>query len=135
MNRKNNKRKGFTIVELVIVIAVIGILAGVMIPTFGGVIDKANKSNRGNLAKNAYTAYLTENAANVEDIYIVVEDDYYYAVADRELDIDNELEVTDTLLNGWTLKYDNSDADTANDLADLNEDVKIYIATPANPNP
>ena len=37
------KKKGFTIVELVIVIAVIAILAAVLIPTFSSVIDKANK--------------------------------------------------------------------------------------------
>ena len=41
---KKMNKKGFTIVELVIVIAVIAILAAVMIPTFGGIIDKANKS-------------------------------------------------------------------------------------------
>ena len=45
MRKTNNKqRKGFTIVELVIVIAVIAILAGVMIPTFGGIIETANRS-------------------------------------------------------------------------------------------
>lgn len=37
-------RKGFTIVELVIVIAVIAILAAVLIPTFSNVISKANES-------------------------------------------------------------------------------------------
>ena len=42
MNKMN--KKGFTIVELVIVIAVIAILAGVLIPTFGGIIDRANAS-------------------------------------------------------------------------------------------
>ncbi len=36
-------KKGFTIVELVIVIAVIAILAAVLIPTFTGVIKNANK--------------------------------------------------------------------------------------------
>ena len=41
---RNNKRRAFTIVELVIVIAVIAILAAVMIPTFGGIIKKANIS-------------------------------------------------------------------------------------------
>ena len=41
---RNSKRKAFTIVELVIVIAVIAILAAVMIPTFGGVIESANVS-------------------------------------------------------------------------------------------
>ena len=50
---KMNK-KGFTIVELVIVIAVIAILAGVMIPTFGGVIDNANKTTAQQEAANIY---------------------------------------------------------------------------------
>ena len=41
---KKNNKKGFTIVELVIVIAVIAILAAVLIPTFTGVTEKAQKS-------------------------------------------------------------------------------------------
>ena len=41
---KKMNKKGFTIVELVIVIAVIAILAAVLIPTFSGVITKANQS-------------------------------------------------------------------------------------------
>lgn len=41
---KKMNKKGFTIVELVIVIAVIAVLAGVMIPTFTGIVTKANES-------------------------------------------------------------------------------------------
>ena len=41
---KKQNRKGFTIVELVIVIAVIAILSAVLIPTFGGIIESANKA-------------------------------------------------------------------------------------------
>ncbi len=41
---RNNRRKAFTIVEIVIVIAVIAILAAVMIPTFSGIIKRANIS-------------------------------------------------------------------------------------------
>ena len=52
--RKMANKKGFTIVELVIVIAVIAILAGVMIPTFSGVIDKANQSARQQAVTAAY---------------------------------------------------------------------------------
>ena len=51
---KKLNKQGFTIVELVIVIAVIAILAGVMIPTFGGVIDRANNSARVQIATAAY---------------------------------------------------------------------------------
>lgn len=51
-----NKKKGFTIVELVIVIAVIAILAAVLIPTFSNVIRKANEASDTALAKNMNTA-------------------------------------------------------------------------------
>ena len=42
--KQNNNKKGFTIVELVIVIAVIAILAAVLIPTFVSITRKANQS-------------------------------------------------------------------------------------------
>ena len=40
----NSKKKGFTLVELVIVIAVVAILAAVLIPTFSNLVKKANIS-------------------------------------------------------------------------------------------
>ena len=53
---KHTNKKGFTIVELVIVIAVIAILAAVLIPTFSNLIKKANISNDTVLAKELNTA-------------------------------------------------------------------------------
>ena len=41
---RSKSKKGFTIVELVIVIAVIAILAAVLIPTFSSLLKKANQS-------------------------------------------------------------------------------------------
>ena len=55
---KNNKKRGFTIVELVIVIAVIAILAAVLIPTFSNVIAKANESKAMQEARNAWIEYI-----------------------------------------------------------------------------
>ena len=61
MRRRNEK--GFTIVELVIVIAVIAILATTLVPTFGDVIAWAQESAAKQAAKNAYTRYMVEHAA------------------------------------------------------------------------
>ena len=55
-------RKGFTIVELVIVIAVIAILAGVLIPTFSGVVGKANQSALQQEFTNTLKVVLAGNA-------------------------------------------------------------------------
>ena len=104
-----NNRKGFTIVELVIVIAVIAILAAVLIPTFGGMVKKANDSAALQEATNAYKAYSgdvdyaegEELAANliikVDDKYVVVksgsvQDKVYDKLADAKTaaGIDNE---------------------------------------------
>jgi len=53
---KKLNRKGFTIVELVIVIAVIGVLAAVLIPTFTKMIRKSQVSTDTQLIRNLNTA-------------------------------------------------------------------------------
>ena len=77
--RKNN-RKGFTIVELVIVIAVIAILAGVLIPTFAGITTKAKKSAAEQEAANAYKEDIAMLNAQVDKNYAVNEDVDGYAL-------------------------------------------------------
>ena len=57
---KKIKNRGFTIVELVIVIAVIAVLAAVLIPTFSGVISNANLSADKQAVKNMNTALSIE---------------------------------------------------------------------------
>ena len=81
-----NSKKGFTIVELVIVIAVIAILAAVLIPTFSGVVGNAKEAGAKESAKNAYSQYLAENADSGEDLA----DDFIYVDADdRVVAIEN----------------------------------------------
>ena len=59
---KNTNKKGFTIVELVIVIAVIAILAAVLIPTFASIVKKANIAADTQLTKNLNTALAAAEA-------------------------------------------------------------------------
>lgn len=85
-------KRAFTIVELVIVIAVIAILAAVLIPTFTSLIEKANESSDTVLAKNMNTILSTT--------------DYEEDKSDR---------MTDTLYllneNGYSLENMNPTAD------------------------
>ena len=61
---KNSNKKGFTIVELVIVIAVIAILAAVLIPTFSGLVKKANLSSDKQAVRNMNMALAADEAKN-----------------------------------------------------------------------
>ncbi len=66
-------KKGFTIVELVIVIAVIAILAGVLIPTFSSVIKKAQVSSDQQAVRQMNTALAVEGVMEDVDIFDVFE--------------------------------------------------------------
>jgi prepilin-type N-terminal cleavage/methylation domain-containing protein len=79
-NMKKLNKKGFTIVELVIVIAVIAILAAVLIPTFSAVIQKANQNAAMQAARNAFTTWLADdNAENLGSTYLfTIESNGYY---------------------------------------------------------
>lgn len=93
--RKNNK-KGFTIVELVIVIAVIAILAAVLIPTYASVTEKAKTSAALQQVRNAYLQaqiMLSSAGLSFEDgaVFSDSEQTYFFALKN------GTLEKTDTL--------------------------------------
>ena len=74
---KASKKRGFTIVELIIVIAVIAILAAVLIPTFSNLISRANESVDIQAARNMNTflatAKYTDGVNSILDVYDVFE--------------------------------------------------------------
>lgn len=53
-------KHGFTLVELIIVIAVIGVLAAILIPSFSNVIEKANSKSALSDARNLITIYTAQ---------------------------------------------------------------------------
>ena len=88
---KKLNKKGFTIVELVIVITVIAILSAVMIPTFTGIVRKSKISAAEQEAANALHGVISwsEEGSVVEvdgkvDAYILTED-YYFTVDNGEI--------------------------------------------------
>ncbi|MBQ3116519.1 MAG: type II secretion system protein [Clostridia bacterium] len=88
---KKSNKKGFTIVELVIVIAVIAILAAVLIPTFTGVSRRAKESAALQGARDAYTKVAAFDGFNDDDDtdigenYLIKSGDYYFEVKDGKL--------------------------------------------------
>lgn len=63
----HSRKKGFTMVELVIVIAVIAILAAILIPTFTNLIRKANEASALANARNAANQLLANLLARGDD--------------------------------------------------------------------
>lgn len=86
---KMRKRKGFTIVDLVIVIAVIAILAAVLIPTFANVIQKAQESAALQRVTSAYK----------EALALALADDGVVENGDQET------------VDGFTFEFRNNGAD------------------------
>ncbi len=126
---KNMKKKGFTIVELVIVIAVIAILAAVLIPTFASVIDNAKESSAGQEMSNAWKAYTAENALTFNGLdAIITTDGYYITVTAGQIDKD----ATDgsiTIAKGTATTTDYTKLST--NPAGVATDVEIYTKTAA----
>ena len=92
---KRNNKKGFTITELVIVIAVIAILAAVLIPTFSNVISNAKQSAALQTCSSAmkdYSAIAAQEGKSVGTGMVFVNDDFVFVYINGSLHYVGELE-------------------------------------------
>lgn len=102
IDNKNNKfKKAFTIVELVIVIAVIAILSAVLIPTFNNVIESANMSKATQEVKNVIKGFYNGNIDfNLDDLVIV-----YFDKNSDNYQKDNDRGIYENIVKYRPVKY------------------------------
>ncbi|MBO7474414.1 MAG: type II secretion system protein [Ruminococcus sp.] len=60
----NSKKNGFTLIELVVVIAIIGVLAALLVPAMLGYIKKSRRTSDISSAKRIYDSVMTTIADN-----------------------------------------------------------------------
>ena len=137
MFRKKTK-KGFTIVELVIVIAVIAILSAVLIPTFAGLIKKANISADQTLVRNLNTSLAissegggTKNSTMYQTLEAMKEQGY---VVDKLTPTHSKNNIVwDSENNQFVLVYENGETftgTTVDPTVDKSKMWKVYTEIP-----
>ncbi len=90
MHGKNRSKKAFTLAELLIVIAIIGILVAIAVPVFSAQLGKARdavaQANKRTVKAMAATDYLTDKTEGAAT--------YYYAVDNTTGDVTKETDAT-----------------------------------------
>lgn len=94
-NLKNNKKKGFTLVELIVVLVILAILAALLIPALTGYIDKAKEKQL--IAETRQVVMAVQTIADEE-----------YAKLDKGVEINSATigDTTGVTNNALTIKAD-----------------------------
>ena len=80
-NTTKNLKQGFTLLELLIVVVIIGILAAIALPQYRKIVEKARMSE---------AIIMVEKIADAQERYYLINNDYTRDINDLDIDIIGE---------------------------------------------
>ena len=89
---KQKNYKGFTLLEMLVVVLIIGILAGIALPQYQGAVRKAR------VAEAKLTLRAIGDAA---DRYFLQNEDMVFSLEDLDIDISNDSQDWDIYIDEW----------------------------------
>lgn len=149
--RKLKDRKGFTLVELIVVLVILAILAALLIPALTGYIDKANKEKVVSECRMVVMAAQTEaselygkmdggklafDTTNTADKYDTAVKDLSETKGEFKIELydDGTVHTVQYWNSGWTVTYtDGSYGETTQDTAPDNHTATSISVKPAKP--
>ena len=111
LKKRRSSDEGFSLIELIVVVAILGILVAIAIPVFGGIQQSAKDNSLKTAAANGATVVASQIARKASDATVVVATelaksntaDYTYSVVPAEPDDISVFCVTATAVAGGPL--------------------------------
>ena len=105
MKKIRTSKKGFTLAELLIVVAIIGVLVGISIPIFSAQLKKSKVATNQANARAAYAAAKAEYLDKSEAVIVKYVVDT--GVATKESSVPTTVESEPIAIKDWTVDTDN----------------------------
>ena len=124
------KKKGFTLIELMAVIAIIAILAAVLVPTVTGYIERSKKTAVITQTRNVVSAVETHNATAGSGDQIKLDDTLSTITNKIGTDLLSDVTKLDSELKYATMKDINTDTNAIKNIKiDSNGKITSYISS------